>query len=120
MKTIELKAAGRYLHAALYEPACAAGEKYPLVLFLHGMGEWGDDSRKVTDFTPGIDVFTAPEWQEKHPCLPHLMAEKHVLFIHGHHNGNDNANRADEPSAPAKEAEHPVMYPIPNVMSLDK
>ena len=69
MKTIELKAAGRYLHAALYEPACAAREKYPLVLFLHGMGEWGDDIRKVTDFTPGIDVFTAPEWQEKHPCF---------------------------------------------------
>ena len=69
MKTIELKAAGRYLHAALYEPACAAGEKYPLVLFLHGMGEWGDDIRKVTDFTPGIDVFTATEWQEKHPCF---------------------------------------------------
>lgn len=44
MKTIELKAAGRYLHAALYEPACAAGEKYPLVLFLHGMGEWGTTS----------------------------------------------------------------------------
>ena len=23
----------------------------------------------MTDFTPGIDVFTAPEWQEKHPCF---------------------------------------------------
>ena len=69
MKTIELKAEGRCLNAALYEPACAAGEKYPLVLFLHGAGERGDDIEKVLDFTPGVDAFTAPAWQAEHPCF---------------------------------------------------
>lgn len=69
MKTIELKAEGRCLNAALYEPACAAEEKYPLVLFLHGAGERGDDIEKVLDFTPGVDAFTAPAWQAEHPCF---------------------------------------------------
>ena len=66
--TIELKLKGRYLPAALYEPEVQPGETYPLVLFLHGVGEQGDDLKKVMEFTPGADVFAAADWQAKHPC----------------------------------------------------
>ncbi len=69
MKTIELKHAGQYLNAALYEPSCAAGEKYPLVLFLHGAGERGENIEKVLDFTPGADTFMNSAWQKEHPCF---------------------------------------------------
>ena len=41
--TKELKHKGLYLNAALFVPETKPGEKYPLVLFLHGAGERGDD-----------------------------------------------------------------------------
>lgn len=65
----ELKGKGQYLNAALYTPAVQEGEKYPLVLFLHGAGERGDDINKVLDFTPGADAFTSDDWQKEHPCF---------------------------------------------------
>ena len=51
----ELKKDGRYLNAALYTPKTEPGKTYPLVLFLHGAGERGDDLNLVLDFTPGAD-----------------------------------------------------------------
>ncbi|MGN0479751.1 MAG: hypothetical protein ACI4GO_09990, partial [Hominenteromicrobium sp.] len=65
----EIKKSGQYLNAALYVPEIKPQEKYPLVLFLHGAGERGDDIRKVLDFTPGADVFTSESWQKEHPCF---------------------------------------------------
>ena len=53
----ELKKDGRYLNAALYTPKTEPGKTYPLVLFLHGAGERGDDLNLVLDFTPGADTF---------------------------------------------------------------
>ena len=50
----ELKKDGRYLNAALYTPKTEPGKTYPLVLFLHGAGERGDDLNLVLDFTPGV------------------------------------------------------------------
>ncbi|MBQ2667082.1 MAG: MBL fold metallo-hydrolase [Clostridia bacterium] len=67
--TKELKHKGMYLNAALFVPEVKPGEKYPLVLFLHGVGESGDDLNLVKDFTPGADVFAADDWQKEHPCF---------------------------------------------------
>lgn len=53
----ELKKDGRYLNAALYPPKTEPGKTYPLVLFLHGAGERGDDLNLVLDFTAGADTF---------------------------------------------------------------
>lgn len=64
----ELKHQGMYLNAALFEPEVKPGKKYPLVLFLHGAGERGNDLELVKKFTPGADVFTTVAWQTKHPC----------------------------------------------------
>ena len=65
----EIKKSGQYLNAALYVPKTEPEEKYPLVLFLHGAGERGEDIHKVLDFTPGADAFTAESWQKEHPCF---------------------------------------------------
>lgn len=67
--TKELKHQGMYLNAALFEPEVKPGEKYPLVLFLHGAGERGNDLNLVKDFSPGADIFASDEWQKKHPCF---------------------------------------------------
>ncbi len=65
----ELKKNGQYLNSALYMPQVKEGEKYPLVLFLHGVGECGDDLSKVTEFKPGPDILTGEALQKKHPSF---------------------------------------------------
>lgn len=42
-------------------------QKYPLVLFLHGMGEWGDDNCK--QLTHGGQMFLDPVLREQHPAI---------------------------------------------------
>ena len=42
------------------------GKKYPLVIFLHGMGERGDDNKK--QLTHGGPMFLNPANQEKYPA----------------------------------------------------
>lgn len=43
------------------------GEKYPLVLFLHGAGERGDDN--ISQLRHGAMMFTNPVNREKYPCF---------------------------------------------------
>jgi predicted peptidase len=45
------------------------GEKYPLVVFLHGAGERGRDNEKQIIANEGAIVWASPEVQEKHPCF---------------------------------------------------
>lgn len=42
-------------------------EKYPLVLFLHGIGERGDDNAK--QLVHGMSEFARPENRQKYPCF---------------------------------------------------
>ena len=56
---------GGTLHYRLFKPKGAdSGKRFPLVLFLHGAGERGDDNRKTV--VHGIGEFLSR--QEKHPC----------------------------------------------------
>jgi glyoxylase-like metal-dependent hydrolase (beta-lactamase superfamily II)/predicted esterase len=55
------------LACRLFEPDVKKGEKYPLVVYLHGMGERGSDTMLVLKNSGAID-FVRPEWQAKHPC----------------------------------------------------
>lgn len=52
----------RLLPPAKVEP----GKKYPIVLFLHGAGERGDDNKLQLLYLP--EWMTRPEWREKYPC----------------------------------------------------
>ncbi len=64
----KLELAEKSLNSALFIPKINEGEKYPLVLFLHGAGERGTNIELITNYR-GPDVFTSDEWQKEHPCF---------------------------------------------------
>jgi predicted peptidase len=45
------------------------GKTYPLVLFLHGGGERGDDNEKQITANQGPTIWAKPEEQEQRPCF---------------------------------------------------
>ena len=58
---------GQTLLYRLLKPAqVEAGKKYPLVLFLHGAGERGNDNTKP--LIHGVKTFATAEFLEKYPC----------------------------------------------------
>lgn len=61
---------GRQLPYRLFSPASAtADRRYPLVVFLHGMGGKGTDNRKqMTDQIVCPSLFALPGNQKVHPC----------------------------------------------------
>ena len=61
-------AQGRSLPYRLFKPeGAAAGRKLPLVLFLHGAGERGDDNQ--AQLKHGVATFVKPESQAAFPCF---------------------------------------------------
>ena len=46
-----------------------AGRKYPLVMYLHGGGEGGDDNEKPVKGTLGATIWAHPEEQAVRPCF---------------------------------------------------
>jgi len=53
----------------LFSPNIVEGEKYPLVVFLHGAGERGDDNERHIIANEGATTWANPEFQKKHPCF---------------------------------------------------
>ncbi len=51
----------------LRPPTLEPGRKYPLVLFLHGAGERGDDNRNQLKYLPA--QMALPEMQQQYPCF---------------------------------------------------
>jgi predicted peptidase len=59
---------GQELKYRLLKPAkIEEGKKYPLVVFLHGAGERGDDNKAQLKYFPTMMVKT--EYREKYPCF---------------------------------------------------
>jgi len=88
-----------------FEPKTKEGELYPLVVYLHGAGERGDDTSLVLKHRGAVD-FASDDWQEKHPCYifapqcPEDMtwtSDENERFIYG-----------------AVRTELPANYPIDN------
>jgi predicted peptidase len=55
------------IHYLLFTPEITSGKKYPLVIFLHGAGERGNDNK--SQLKHGARVFTTAENQAKRPCF---------------------------------------------------
>ena len=52
----------------LFEPVTNEGESYPLVIFLHGAGERGNDNELQLRGNRGALTWADPEFQSKHPA----------------------------------------------------
>lgn len=59
---------GAALAYRLFKPVkMDAGQRYPVILFLHGAGERGDNNE--AQLMHGLRVFSSPEMQAKHPAF---------------------------------------------------
>jgi predicted peptidase len=58
---------GAHIGCRFFAPKIGAGEKLPLVLFLHGAGGRGLDNRK--QIAGGAALWALPEMQKAHPCF---------------------------------------------------
>jgi len=70
------------LYRILYPMNYDQGKKYPLVLFLHGAGERGNDNKK--QLTHGADLFLKPENRERFPAIvvfPQCPEDKYWIDI---------------------------------------
>ena len=67
-RSVFVSSSGDSLNYRLLEPeVMQVGEKYPLVLFLHGAGERGNDNEK--QLTHGGQMFLNPVNREKYPAF---------------------------------------------------
>jgi lysophospholipase L1-like esterase/poly(3-hydroxybutyrate) depolymerase len=86
----------RLLTPANYDPQ----KKYPLVLFLHGAGERGDDNQQ--QLKHGAPLFLKPEVREKFPCFvvaPQAPKEKRWADIDWSSDQPKLAEQVSEPMA---------------------
>jgi predicted peptidase len=77
-----------------------AGKKYPLVVFLHGAGERGDDNVAQLQYFP--EMMAKAEYHEKYPCFiiaPQCREGKSWSgFGRRRNNAGNTASDANEPS----------------------
>lgn len=81
-RKVFVSSSGDSLNYRLLEPeTMQTGEKYPLVLFLHGAGERGNDNEK--QLTHGAQMFLNPVNREKYPviCFVPAMSGGQLLGI---------------------------------------
>ncbi|MBP7303247.1 MAG: alpha/beta fold hydrolase [Fervidobacterium sp.] len=53
----------------LFEPKIEHGKKYPLIVFLHGVGQRGCDNQAQITANEGATIWVTDEIQEDHPCF---------------------------------------------------
>ncbi|MEH7462328.1 PHB depolymerase family esterase [Bacillus thuringiensis] len=67
-KGVYQDASGSKMQYRLFEPKKEPNKKYPLVLFLHGSGERGNDNYMQVVGNEGAAVWANPEQQKKNPA----------------------------------------------------
>lgn len=90
---------GGHLNYRLLEPADAGETRFPLVIFLHGIGERGSDNAK--QLCNGVEHFATAAARAKHPCflvVPQCPPEATWSPIKG---TRENPAFEEAPTAPA-------------------
>jgi len=98
-KTFTTKDGGKLNYRLLTPVAPQAGEKYPLVLFLHGGGERGDDN--TLQLLHGAKRFAQDDFLKQYPCYvvaPQCPKE----LIWASKKFSEESAYQDEPSVPTK------------------
>lgn len=98
-KVFTTKDGGKMNYRLLTPVAPQAGEKYPLVLFLHGGGERGDDN--TAQLLHGVKRFAQDDFLKQYPCFvvaPQCPKE----LIWASRKFSEEAAYQDEPSVPTK------------------
>jgi len=67
-ENLKFKKGIKSINYRFFEPQTKKGKKYPLVLFLHGIGETGTDNEVHLVANQGATIWAEPENQEKNPC----------------------------------------------------
>ncbi len=94
---------GAKLPYRLMKPEGWAGDgttKFPLVIFLHGIGERGTDNAK--QLRNGVEVFAQEETRKKHPCFfvaPQCPPDQLWVNLSPYGTRN-NLKQADQPTQP--------------------
>jgi predicted peptidase len=81
-KTFSGGKGGTLLYRLMRPEPCEDGKLYPLVVFLHGAGERGNDNE--AQLVHGVAEFNRPENRKKYPCFlvaPQCPAEKRWVDV---------------------------------------
>jgi predicted peptidase len=90
-------------HYRLLKPAkIEPGKKYPVVLFLHGAGERGDDNKSQLLYLP--EMMADKEHQEKYPCFLIAPQCREGKVWSGFRRASKAGDSADEPTDQLKVA----------------
>ncbi len=65
--THSIRKGGQIMDYMLFSPEEEGGQRYPLVVYLHGAGERGSNPRIALANSGGY-VFASEQWQQEHPC----------------------------------------------------
>lgn len=105
------------LYRVMYPEEYVEGESYPLVLFLHGAGERGDDN--AAQLTWGVDAFADEDFRQEHPAIviaPQVPEQSYWANLRWREEG---AGLTDEPMLPLKLA-YDLVLQTSNELPVDK
>ena len=93
------------------------GESYPLVLFLHGMGERGDDNE--AQLTWGVEAFAKADFRREHPAIviaPQAPDDDYWANLDWR---NEGPGLMEEPTKPLQMA-YELVLQVADEMPVDK
>lgn len=105
------------LYRVMIPDEFVSGETYPLVLFLHGAGERGNDNTAQLEW--GLDAFASEDFRKDNPAIviaPQAPEDSYWANLNWR---NQGSGMMDEPSLPLKLA-HQLVLQISEEYPVDK
>ena len=93
-----------------------AGKQYPVVLYLHGAGERGDDNINQLKYFP--EWMTRPEWREKYPC--YLIAPQCPEKVYWSARRRPTDSPAEQPAVAETDAAYAILQSLLTELPIDQ